>query len=54
MKIIFDKEYDGIKYYLGAFPGETHGHNEEEDNQWIANWGSSFPKHVGDTLFGVE
>ena len=47
-------EYDGYKYYIGAFPGEAHGHNEQEDMQWIADWGSSFPKKVGDILFGVS
>lgn len=49
-----DDDYDGIKYYVGACPGEAAGHNEEEDKQWIASWGSRFPKHVGDVLFKVE
>lgn len=46
----YANEYDGIKYYIGACSGE----NEETDKQWIASWGSSFPKHVGDMLFGVS
>ena len=41
--------YDGIKYYIGAFRGD----NEEEDKQWIASWGSSFPKEAGDILFNT-
>jgi len=44
--------YDGIKYYIGSFPGEEKGHNEEEDIQWIMDWGSTFPKEAGDLLFG--
>lgn len=47
-------EYDGIKYYIGSFPGEERGHNEEEDKQWIADWGSSFPVAAGDVLFGIS
>ena len=46
--------YEGVKYYIGAFPGEAHGHNEQEDIEHVMNWGSSFPKHVGDILFGVN
>ena len=49
-----DDDFEGIKYYIGSFPGEERGHNEEEDMQWIANWGSSFPKDVGDLLFKVK
>lgn len=44
-------EYDGIKYYIGSFPGEARGHSEEEDIQWITDWGSSFPKDAGNLLF---
>ena len=48
-----EDDFEGIKYYIGSFPGEERGHNEEEDMQWIANWGSSFPKAAGDMLFGT-
>jgi hypothetical protein len=40
--------YDGVKYYIGSF----QGHNEEEDIQWIMDWGSTFPKSAGAVLFG--
>ena len=45
-----EDEYDGIKYYIGSPP--VMG-NEEADTQFIASWGSTFPKHAGDVLFGV-
>jgi hypothetical protein len=46
--------YEGNKYYIGSFPGEEGNHNEQEDIQWIAEWGSSFPREAGNVLFGVE
>ena len=46
-----EDEYDGIKYYIG---GGFAGHDEEMDKKFIADWGSTFPKHVGDILFGVK
>ena len=42
-------EWEGIKYYIGSPRGE----DEEADTQFIADWGSTFPKHAGDSLFGV-
>ena len=48
-----EDDFEGIKYYIGAFPGEEGNHNEQEDIQWIAEWGSSFPKAAGDMLFGT-
>lgn len=38
-----------IKYYVG----QCSGIDAEKDAQWIADWGSSFPKDVGDILFKV-
>lgn len=50
-----EDEYDGIKYYIGSPPLDfTRMNTEAEDTQWIANWGSTFPKNVGDVLFGVK
>jgi len=46
-------EFDGIKYYIASPPGEAHGFNESEDIQFIADWGSTFPKDVGEMLFGI-
>ena len=46
-----EDEWDGIKYYVGAPPFVM---SEDEDKEWIASWGSSFPKSVGDHLFGVD
>lgn len=40
-------QYDGVKYYIK----EVSGLDEYQDAQNIANWGSSFPKDVGDLLF---
>lgn len=33
-----ETEYDGIKFYIGVAPGGTR----EEDEQYIAEWGSRF------------
>ena len=52
--VMVEDEHDGIKYYIGSCPGEARGHNEQEDIQWIADWGSSFPIDAGDVLFGVK
>ena len=43
-------KYDGIKYYVG----QCSGLSEELDTDWIAKFGSSFPKDVGDLLFKVQ
>ena len=49
-----EDEWDGIKYYIGSPPFSEYSPNsEEEDMNWIAAWGSRFPKEVGDRLFGV-
>lgn len=45
-----EDEYEGIKYYIK----EVAGLNEEEDTWKVADWGSAFPKNVGDVLFGVK
>ena len=42
--------YDGYKYYIGSPPNS--GYDEDEDAQWIADWGSSFPVASGSILFG--
>jgi len=47
--------YDGVKYYIGSPPDAgTMRSSEEEDVQWIADWGAKFPREIGDKLFGVE
>lgn len=44
-------EYTGeIKYYISA----VEGINEHVDRQRIADFGSRFPTHVGDILFGIR
>lgn len=43
-------DYEGIKYYIGA----VEGLDEMIDTNFIASWGSTFPSHAGDALFGVE
>ena len=42
-----DDQYEGIKYYIVCAVGA----NEQEDQQRIAQWGSTFPKEAGDLLF---
>jgi len=39
-----------IKYYIAS----VEGGDEQKDMEFIASWGSSFPKPVGDMLFGVN
>lgn len=43
-------EHDGIKYYIGRSIMER----EEDDAQYIAEFGSSFPTKAGDALFGIS
>lgn len=45
-----ETQHDGIKYYIAA----VEGYNEHTDMQFIADWGSTFPKHAGDALFQVD
>lgn len=48
-------EYDGIQYYIGSPPFSEFSPNREEDDiQWIADWGARFPREVGDILFGED
>lgn len=42
-----DVPYEGIKYYIGV----GSGYNEECDTKYIADYGNTFPKEVGDLLF---
>lgn len=42
--------YDGLKYYIGT----AFGKNEEIDKEHIAAWGATFPKSIGDLMFGVQ
>lgn len=46
-----ETDYDGIKYYIGA-PIETT--TEQQDAQYIADWGLTFPLDAGDVLFGIN
>lgn len=48
-----EDQYDGIKYFIASPPGEAKGNTEGEDIQFIADWGSTFPKPAGDKLFEV-
>lgn len=43
-------ECDGIRYYVGG----CLGRDEQEDQEEIAAWGSTFDNHAGDILFGVD
>jgi hypothetical protein len=42
-------EYDGIKYFIGR----VQGYNQRNDEEYLANWGSTFPTESGNVLFGV-
>lgn len=44
-----EDEYDGIKYFIAPVGGKV----EEFDTQYVADWGSTFPKSAGDKLFEV-
>ena len=47
-----EDEFDGIKYYIrGLQAGEWS--TPEKDANYIADWGSTFPKDAGDVLFGI-
>ena len=48
-----DDKYDGIKYYIASPPGEAKGNNEQEDIEFVASYGATFPKPAGDILFEV-
>lgn len=45
-----EDEWEGIKYYITVVPNST---TPIEDAQFVADWGSTFPKAAGDILFGV-
>ena len=45
-----EDKWEGIKYYISVVPNST---TEEADAQFVADWGSTFPKEAGDVLFGI-
>jgi hypothetical protein len=48
-------EWDGVQYYIGSPPMSEHSPwAEEQDMQWIADWGARFPRLLGDTLFNGD
>jgi hypothetical protein len=46
-----EDDYDGIGYYIAAVPNPS---TEVSDAQYVADWGSTFPKEAGDVLFGIK
>ena len=44
-------DYEGIKYYIRGLGEDMNDANTDE--QYIADWGSTFPKAAGDALFGM-
>lgn len=42
-----DVPYEGIKYFIGLGFGE----NKTADEQYIADWGSTFPNEAAERLF---
>lgn len=49
-----EDEYEGIKYYIKGMDGMGMTNTEQEDMEYIAAWGSTFPNDAGDVLFGVK
>lgn len=45
-----DKYDTTFKYYIAG----VRGWNEQSDAEFIADYGSTFPKDAGDVLFGVK
>ena len=48
-----EDEYEGIKYYIRGLQANEWT-TPEIDARCVADWGSTFPKEVGDILFGVD
>ena len=48
-----EDEYEGIKYYIRGLQANEWS-TPERDAQFVAEWGSSFPREVGDILFGAD
>ena len=48
-----EDEYEGIKYYIRGLQANEWS-TPEIDARVVADWGSTFPKEVGDILFGVD
>ena len=45
-----EDEWEGIKYYISSVDNPS---TPEIDAQFVADWGSTFPKEAGNVLFGV-
>jgi len=45
--VMVDDPFDGVRYYISAFSPTS----EDKDSDFIASYGSSFPRDVGDVLF---
>jgi hypothetical protein len=46
-----DDNWEGIRYYIAVVQNPS---TPEADAQFVADWGSTFPKDAGDVLFGVK
>lgn len=44
------KDPECFQYYIGV----ADGFSEEVDKQYIADWGTTLPKYVGDVMFNVK
>jgi hypothetical protein len=42
-------EYLNINYYIG----HVDAYDQKLDEQYLADWGSTFPNEAGDKLFGI-
>lgn len=46
-----ETEFNGVRYFIKAVVNPT---TAENDARMIAEWGVSFPRAVGDMLFGTD
>jgi hypothetical protein len=42
-----ESDFNGILYYIGT----GKGLDEQDDAQYISDWGATFPKAIGDLMF---
>jgi hypothetical protein len=46
-------DFGEIEYYIGTW-GPLGGMDQAKDAQFIADWGNTFPRNVGQELFGRD
>jgi len=46
--VLTEEEYEGLQCFIGNC---KEGTKKEEDERWIAEWGSTFPLKAAKTIF---